>query len=379
MKRYLIKVFLEHFAFGLTISVSVVWMLTQEMTLPEIAIIESLALALGLVIDIPTGFISDKFGRKLTLIGANIFQAASFLVFAFAHDFWQFLIAAILLAIGFAFSSGSEEAYIYENQSGDNYRKTFSNVNVVDETATILGLLATPLLISLFSLQSVFITASIFVFVTAIVSWIILKDKTNKAVSAEQQKTREKQRVLVLIRKHAPLIILFVVLAIYYEAGRVFWQPQLLHSGFTIEHLGFLFAAFKVASLAGAYVGRHQRFSPKKEIVVIGIFVAVSFLLIASSVWFLVIAGFFLYSFLENVYRIVESNYLQGIASDQRRASFLSAAGFVRQGYGIASVPLLSIAAVTNVSYVFYILAILQVVAAVLFWALAARSSGTRS
>lgn len=374
MKRYLIKIFMEHFAFGLTISVSVVWMLSQGLTLPEIAIIESLALALGLIIDIPTGFISDKFGRKLTLIGANIFQAASFLVFAFSHDFWQFLIAAILLAVGFALSSGSEEAYIYENQSDGNYRKTFSNVNVVDEAATILGLLLAPLVIALFNLQSVFIAASVFVFLTALIGWIILKDKRGATVSAIRQKTREKQQVLALVRKHAPLILLFIILAIYYEAGRVFWQPQLIGSGFRIEHLGFLFAAFKVASLAGAYVGRHQRFSPKKEVVLIGFLVAVSFLLIASSIWFLVIVGFFLYSFLENVYRIVESNYLQGIASGQRRASFLSAASFVRQGYSIVSVPLLSIAAIANVSYVFYILALLQAIAAVLFGVLAARS-----
>ncbi|MEV6424125.1 MFS transporter [Streptomyces sp. NPDC051662] len=374
MKRYLIKVFLEHFAFGLTISVSIVWMLAQGMTLPEIAIIDSLALTLGLLIDIPTGFISDRFGRKLTLIGANIFQAASFLVFALSHDFWQFLIAAILLAVGFALSSGSEEAYIYENQSGDNYRKTFSNVNVVDEAATILGLLATPLLISLFSLQSVFIAASGFVFVTAIVSWIILKDKGNTAISEGPQKTRERQRILTLVRKHAPLVLLFVALAIYYEAGRVFWQPQMINSGFKVEDLGFLFAAFKLASLAGAYVGRHQRFSPKKEIVAIGALVTISFMLIASSVAFLVIVGFLLYSFLENVYRIVESNYLQGIASSKRRASSLSAASFVRQGYSIVSVPLLSIAAIANVSYVFYILALLQVAAAVLFGVLALRS-----
>jgi len=374
MKRYFIKVFLEHFGFGLTISVSVIWMLAQGLTLPEIAIIESLALALGLVIDIPTGFISDRFGRKFTLIGANIFQAASFLVFAFSHDVWQFLIAAILLAIGFAFSSGSEEAYIYENQSGSNYKKTFSTVNVVDEGATILGLLATPLLIGLFSLQSIFIIAASFVFITAIVSGIILQDKGVVAVSESQQKTREKRQIVALIKKHAPLILLFVALAIYYEAGRVFWQPQLISSGFAIEHLGFLFASFKVASLAGAYVARYQRFSPKKEILVIGVLVTVSFLLIASSVWFLVIAGFVLYSFLENLYRVVESSYLQTLASSQRRASFLSAASFVRQGYSIVSVPLLSIAAITNISYVFYILALLQVIALVLFGALAARA-----
>jgi len=377
MKRYLIKVFLERFAFGLTISVGVVWMLAQGLTLSEIAIIESLSLAVGLAIDIPTGFISDKFGRKLTLISANIFQGSSFLVFALSHDFWQFLGAAMLLAIGFALSSGAEEAYVYENQSGNNYRRSFSNLNVVDEAATILGLLATPLLISQWSLQSVFVGASVLVFATALLGWFILEDKKSTAVLEGKQKLREKQELLALIRKHAPLIFLFIILAIYYEAGRVFWQPQLVNTGFKIEQLGFLFAVFKLASLAGAYVGRHQRFSPKKEIVVIGVLVTVSFLLIASSIWFLVIAGFFLYSFLENVYRIVESNFLQGLAKSERRASFLSAANFVRQGYSAVSIPLLSIAAIASVSYVFYILALLQIVAAAAFWAFAARATST--
>ena len=374
MNRYLIKVFLEHFAFGLTLSVSVVWMLAQGLSLTQIALIESLALALGLAIDIPTGFLSDKFGRKFILVGASILQSASFLIFAFSQDFWQFLVAAILLAIGFAFTSGSEEAYIYENKSDGNYRKIFSSVNVVDETATIIGLLVTPLLISVFTLQSVFVVASIVIFITAVVSWFILSNKTKKDVFEAKQKIINKRQLLMLIRHNIPLILLFIIFAVYYEAGRVFWQPQLLNSGFKIEQLGFLFALFKVASLIGAYVGRHQKLSPKIEIVIIGFLITVSFLLIASSVWILVIIGFFLYSLFENIYRIIESNYLQGMAGDKNRASFLSAASFVRQGYSVVSLPLISIVAITNISYVFYIFASLQVAAAMVFWIFTLRS-----
>jgi hypothetical protein len=129
-----------------------------------------------------------------------------------------------------------------------------------------------------------------------------------------------------------------------------------------------LFAAFKVASLAGAYVGRHQKLSLKQEITGIGILLAGSFLLMASSVQYLVLIGFFLYFFLENVYRIVESNYLQSLVDDRRRATFLSAASFTRQGYSIVAIPLLSIMAAINIAYVFYGLAVLQILAAVLFW-----------
>jgi MFS family permease len=373
MKRYLTKVFLEHFAIGLTISVSVAWMLAQGLTLPQIAIIESLALALGLAVDIPTGYLSDKFGRKVALVGAVIFQAASFLVFAFSHDFWQFLAAAILLAVGFALSSGSEEAYIYESQHDSDYRKAFSNVSVVDEAATIVGLLAAPALILFFNLQTVFIAAAACALITALISWVVLEGHKKAVISEGQQKDREKQQFINLIRRHLPLLLVFVVLAIYYEAGRVFWQPQLIGSGFKIEQFGLLFAAFKVASLIGAYVGRHQKFESKKEIVIFGLLMTISFLFIATSSWLLVIIGFALYSFLENVYRIAESNYLQSIASNERRASYLSAASFMRQGYSIVAVPLLSLVAITNISYAFYLLAGLQIIGALLFWVFAAR------
>jgi MFS family permease len=175
MKRYLVKVALEHFAFGLTLSVSVIWMLAQGLMLTDIALITSLALALGLVVDIPTGAISDKFGRKPILISASLFIASAFLLFAFSHDFWQFLFAASLQAIGFALASGSEEAFIYE-MIPRNYRKTLSNVNVVDETATIAGLLVAPLLITQFSLRTVFVAATSIVFMAAVAGWIIIKD-----------------------------------------------------------------------------------------------------------------------------------------------------------------------------------------------------------
>jgi MFS family permease len=375
MKRYLIKVFLEHFAFGLTLSVSIIWMLSQGLSLTDIAVIESLALVVGIAIDIPTGYISDRFGRKFALVGASIFQACSFLLFAFSHDFWHFLIAAILLAVGFALSSGSEEAYIFENQSGDEYRKTFSNVNIVDEVATIAGLVLAPALITSSSLQTVFVVAAGFVLLTAIVGAIVLRSEGRHEMPAVSRDLTEKRQITALLRRHAPVILLLVALAMYYEAGRIFWQPQLLASGFTVAQLGYLFAAFKLASLAGAYVGRHQRFSPKSEIVTIGFLVTISFLLIATSVWWLVFVGFALYSFLENLYRIVESDYLQSIANGQKRAAFLSAASFSRQGYSAITVPAISVLAVMNVSYAFYALAALQLGAIGLYWLLQPRKT----
>lgn len=363
---YLIKVALEHFAFGLTLSISIVWMLARGLALTDIAFITSLSLLFGLIIDFPTGMMSDKFGRKYMLVGANALGAGAFLLFAFSHDFWHFLLAAMLQAASFAFVSGSEEAFVYEIHP-KHYRRTLSSINMVDEASTVVGLASAPLLISLFSIQFTFLAAAGVLVISAVVGSIFLKEPERRISESKHQK-EHKKNLLDFVRRHAPFLILFTLLAIYYEGGRVFWQPQLIATGFQIEQLGLLFAIFKIASLVGAYVGRHQRFTPQKEIVLIGFLIAVSFIFIASPFNYLVLAGFILYAFIENIYRIVESNYLQNLAGDKRRASFLSIASFTRQGYSIAIIPLLSVVAVANLAYVFYIFAVFQVFATCAFW-----------
>jgi MFS family permease len=68
MKKYLIKVTLDHFAFGLTIPISVIWQLNRGLNIEQVAIVTTIATILTLVTDIPTGFIADKYDRKLSLI-----------------------------------------------------------------------------------------------------------------------------------------------------------------------------------------------------------------------------------------------------------------------------------------------------------------------
>ncbi|HEY6736400.1 MAG TPA: MFS transporter [Candidatus Saccharimonadia bacterium] len=112
MKNYLYKVACEHFAFGLTISVNVIWQLSRGLTLSQASLIEAIALAVRFILDVPTGHLSDRFGRKPVLVTASLLFALGYGVLSQAQSFWWFLVAALLSAIGFALMSGSEEALV---------------------------------------------------------------------------------------------------------------------------------------------------------------------------------------------------------------------------------------------------------------------------
>ncbi|MDO8468923.1 MAG: MFS transporter, partial [Candidatus Peribacter sp.] len=87
-----------------------------------------------LLLQIPSGYLSDQWGRKNTLIVAALASIIGMFLFAIGTAFWQFLLAEALLAVWSAFQSGTIEALMYEslaNGSGEtNYRVMIGNLMV---------------------------------------------------------------------------------------------------------------------------------------------------------------------------------------------------------------------------------------------------------
>lgn len=89
-----------------------------HMTLQEIYILEAVCVCISLVIDIPTGALSDIIGRKKMLVIAQIFLFISFLFFAFMQNNIHAWCANIFWGIGYAFKSGTDKALLQETCIG---------------------------------------------------------------------------------------------------------------------------------------------------------------------------------------------------------------------------------------------------------------------
>jgi MFS family permease len=87
----------------------------RGLSFAQISIFQAILLGTGLVFDIPTGALADRFGRRLTLSAALAFQAASEGIFLFAQNFWVFAIAQVIGGIGSAMASGCVTALVYES------------------------------------------------------------------------------------------------------------------------------------------------------------------------------------------------------------------------------------------------------------------------
>ena len=71
--------------------------------------------ALSMVLfEIPSGYFSDKLGRKNTMIFGCILGFLGFSVFTQSHLFWHFMIGNMFIGIGDSFISGTDSALLYD-------------------------------------------------------------------------------------------------------------------------------------------------------------------------------------------------------------------------------------------------------------------------
>ncbi|MFN0206834.1 MAG: MFS transporter [Planctomycetota bacterium] len=87
----------------------------RGLSLAEFASLQSVYYATGLVLEVPTGVFSDRFGRRLALLLAAVSQVAGFVMIATASGFAEFAFAHFLLAAGQAFMSGTTTAILYDS------------------------------------------------------------------------------------------------------------------------------------------------------------------------------------------------------------------------------------------------------------------------
>lgn len=114
------------------------------LTLPNTTI-QQIGLFLGIgwfaafFLEVPSGYFSDKFGHKKTLILAKFSMLASTLFFVFGDSLSYFIMGSILVSFGFAFTSGTSEAFFHntlvalkrEKDYGEVLGKIHANASLV--------------------------------------------------------------------------------------------------------------------------------------------------------------------------------------------------------------------------------------------------------
>jgi len=87
----------------------------RGMTVQMVVVAEILYALLVAALELPTGYLADRWSRKWMMVVGAVFACGEFAVLIFATEFWHFALVVALAAVSGAATSGTRNALLYDS------------------------------------------------------------------------------------------------------------------------------------------------------------------------------------------------------------------------------------------------------------------------
>jgi len=344
------------------------------LTISEFFFVQAIFTLFVFVLEIPTGFIADRFSRKLSVVLGGLSGLVGLWIVHIAYSFNMVILAEFFLALNLALNSGAFESLYYESIVKANKAKQYPIYLGWLENLHLGGLLVSVLcgsfLAVYFGLENIFLIT----FLTAIVPTVMyfflddvaasskakLKTQGGSEVSRNLQVFKDLWSVL-----HSKKEVLFLALdsaVIPAVAFMSIWlyQPFLIGYEVSILLFGFLHAGLVLAQMLVNYLVKHVTWDLAKYLKYSQLSLFVGFLVLAlvpsvivSSLALMFIAGV----------GLTRSTYLnkeiQLHLEDSYRATFFSGVGMLKMLVRTALTFVIGFIIVWSQYFVAFVLALL--------------------
>jgi MFS family permease len=293
---------------------------------------------LGFIFEVPSGYISDKFGHKNALILGKVSFIISMLMMVLANSITYFIIAQFFTALGFAMFSGTlstffQETLIYLKRE-DEYSSIMGKIRSASYAIPIFFIILLPILAEKYGYQAAF-SVALFVDVIGLITIIFLKNPNIKKKIKEFEIKENIFKKYLKIGWLKYVIFSELIFAILFAATAGFKNPFQESVGFSIATLGLLWATSRVGIslllLLNGWFKKHLTL--KKVIIIQGIAYIIDLLGVAFSSNKWVIAAFFIFGTIAmwGFMSVKRHFYLEFIKDSEYKASFLSINTFINK------------------------------------------------
>lgn len=309
----------------------------------QIGILDGFAFAVGLLAEVPSGVLADKFGRDNLVKLGQFLAGGGLLIQAFGSSFMPFFVGQAIMMIGISFVSGADEALFFGKLKFDsasiNWRKLVMRGSQIALIGSLVAIITGGWLHTInpripWILTGLSLISSIFII------WSIKDDRPDRA----------KKKFLVELKEHLSSIklgfiqfrtpklwlyvpIILIVQGLFYTAGWGILRLILLDRFHFSPFLGSFVIASSSLITVGILALMHkyaERLSEKRVLTFISLAAAASLLLSLTDigVW-----GYFVILILyagEHLLYPFMSEVLNNRTEEDQRATVLSVASFLR-------------------------------------------------
>jgi MFS family permease len=109
----------------------------------QVGLLDGMAFAIGLLAEVPSGALADKFGRDKMMRLGQLLLAGGILIQVLGSSFTPFFLGQAVMMIGFGFISGADDALFFENlkfkRDSTSWRKLVTRGQQFALTATLVA------------------------------------------------------------------------------------------------------------------------------------------------------------------------------------------------------------------------------------------------
>lgn len=324
---------------GLYLPVAVVFLTeVRDFGLEAVGTIMAAYLIAMLLAEIPTGYVGDRVGRRLSLAIGNALMASAMFAWVFLQTPLQYVLVNAVWASGTAFRSGTASAWLYELLDANGEADHFARISGRGSTARLLasatGALAAGALVTYDWSLPFLANAGLAALGLPILATFPAVDG-DATGGPEETPFRVGDAVRTLrVQAGRPDVRWFVAYtALFYgvyQLAIAFEQPAMRAAGVPLVGLGVVYAGFKVVSAGAASTAGwlQDRLGARGVYALLGPVVGATFA--GAAVWpLLVVPALFVCRGVNVAVRPIRDQYLNDRLEDAGRATALSGVSMV--------------------------------------------------
>jgi len=238
----------------------------RGLSLAQINLLQALLVGTGLLLDVPTGVLADRIGRRWSYSAALACQVLGEATFLLARDYKIFLLAQVFAGAGYALASGSVDALVYESLPVEDrsmaMQRAKGTIGAAVQLASVIAYLVGGVLIADLTLAHIVfaIQLTVLSMIVAFGGSFFIREPRQVADSAADVDRRRPdvwiplREGLDLLRRNRSLrqVALIYLLTNAFPAYLlVLYQPYLLRSGVGGSWLGVSLGLGSVLALIG--------------------------------------------------------------------------------------------------------------------------------
>ena len=347
----------------------------------QISLLTATLLLFTILFEIPTGAVADVYGRKFSVLLAQIIEGSALLSIFFLHNYYALLFAFAMVGIGSTFNSGAREAWVTDlikKEKKDFLHRYFAKSSSIDNIGLVVSGILGAFLVKHFGLSIIWIVAGMAFFVTFILLGFAKEHfvKRKAKIKDSLKNIIKQSKISVRYARYHSVLFWFLIASIFLVFASEFneflvWTPFLQNLGFPDYAFGYMWSAMGFVGVFASLISLKLMKKGGERKFILGIIVlAIIFLFLIVFVQTIAFALLILlsFTFLARMAYPPERVYFHRFIKSKLRATVGSVEGMLVGIVAVVALPLAGLSVdYLGPRFTILIAALLMIPAAIIF------------